>query len=485
MGSGATYSPGAWFALVSASAAVLVDPELPSDRLDELWRAVSAGDDPERTLAVLTRHGSLIAPAFALAQVDGDEVRLVSRGRIGVTLQTPEGHPRQVHAPRDSGWVDERVSTADTVWMVRPGAALDGVALPVAAAAVLADVVAWLPLAGSSAVPVLGERVAQESSAAATSPTRPIQLDQIVPAGAAPAAPQAGAVAVEVPDDTESVRRGGRAWTPEEIRAAAGRTTAGLGSHARRRYGAWDWSSDRGRSGAVVPQSRRPAAPNTRHDDSPHVPEEPVEAAPDGTEPDETAPDETDLVETPSADDASSVVAPAAAVVPEPVAEEPVADEPGVDEPVASEDSAPQPGDSGPVSSGPDDPEPEDLEPVVSEPVGSTPEAACGVLVFEDGATVLVDGPVLIGRAPSEPKGTDHPATLVEITTGGRGISRNHVRIDVGVGGAFAIDLGSRNGCAITDPDGVTTRLIPWFPHPLRVGSRLTYAEASCEFREA
>jgi pSer/pThr/pTyr-binding forkhead associated (FHA) protein len=67
----------------------------------------------------------------------------------------------------------------------------------------------------------------------------------------------------------------------------------------------------------------------------------------------------------------------------------------------------------------------------------------------------------------------------------GRGISRNHLRIDVGIGGLFVIDLGSRNGSSLEAPGSTPVRLDAWVPYPLRPGMKLTFADSWCVFSEA
>lgn len=126
MSSGATYSPGAWFALVSPSAAVLVDPELSSERLDELWQVVQNGSGAERARAVIRDGNPRMVPAFALAMVQASGVMLIVRGRIGVTVQSRGGGVRQVLAPADGTVLEETVASTDTVWFVRPGGARTG-----------------------------------------------------------------------------------------------------------------------------------------------------------------------------------------------------------------------------------------------------------------------------------------------------------------------------------------------------------------------
>jgi len=102
--------------------------------------------------------------------------------------------------------------------------------------------------------------------------------------------------------------------------------------------------------------------------------------------------------------------------------------------------------------------------------------------VFADGSEIVIDGSVIIGRSPTQTD-PDRPARLVTVRGEGRGVSRNHLRIDVRDAGAYAVDLASRNGSAITPPEGERVRLEAGTPYRLSAGSRLTVADLTCEFR--
>ncbi len=432
MSSGATYSPGAWFALVTPSAAVLVDPELPSDRLDELWHAVQSGEGAARALSVIAEGNPRVMPAFALAAVESKGVRLVVRGRIAVTVQSRTGEVRQISVPAGRSPYEEWLSTTDTVWFVRPGARPDGVALPIVAAAVLADVLAWQPMPGMDgwAVVASGQR------------SRTVEAPPIVAAPARADTPQTEPDVEEPPAalaDTVASRR----RSPQEIRAATGRTSAGLGSHLRRRYGAWDWSLP-DRAAASVPQARNGTdEPDVEPNVEPYV------------EPDDVAP--APSPELPAQPASSEVLSQAELSQAELSQAEP-SDQPPA-EPAAPERVEPEPGAEQPVT--------------------------YGMLRFSDGKQVRIAGPVIIGRAPSQAgNGRDRPAQLVTVPGAGRGLSRNHVRIDVGVGGLFVIDLGSRNGSSLEATGSAPVRMDAWVPYPLRPGMTLSFADSSCVFGE-
>ncbi|MFZ0158724.1 MAG: FHA domain-containing protein, partial [Kineosporiaceae bacterium] len=180
---------------------------------------------------------------------------------------------------------------------------------------------------------------------------------------------------------------------------------------------------------------------------------------------------------------------PPESVVPESVVPEPN-DPDAVADREAEVDAAPdpeQPPGTVPEPEPGSEPEPQPGQESEPEP-GSEPEpraAVChGVLEFDDGRRVEVDGPVIIGRAPSQVEG-DRPARLVPVPEASRGLSRNHVRIDVGLQGPFVVDLGSRNGTTMRIPGRTAVRLDPWMPYPLDVGAELVFAQIICTFRGA
>lgn len=392
---GATYSPGRWLALVAPTVAVLIEPGLPGARLDELWRTVQAQQGADPVLAVISKADADGRPAFALAALDGSSVRLIVRGPVQLTVQEELGREREIPVAGEHAWGEETVSVSDVLWFVRPGGRADGVALPIVSGAVLTDVLVWQATV-----------------------VRPLK-------------------AVPLPGPRE---------TPVAVRRSAG-----LGSHPRRRYGAWDWSlapvpgaSARADLGAGVDT----AVPDTR--DVPTVrPEVPNGAVP--------------LPETHTGQE------------PEPLVEQRADDE------AAVENESPT---GVPVAHAPEGGE------VLPEPPplpGSEPEprarVRCGVLEFDDGERVDVDGPVIIGRAPSQVEG-DRPARLVPVPEANRGLSRNHVRIDVGLHGPFVVDLGSRNGTTMRSPGRTAVRLDPWMPYPLDSGAELVFAQIICTFRD-
>lgn len=630
---GATYSPGEWIALVSRTAAVLIDPEVPGPALDTLWRAVESGQGVDAALDVLAEHVSNHTLDFALAVRETESVRLVIGGALELTVQQPSGNERLVRG--GTGRREERAALDDVVWFTRPGGRTDGLALPIAIGAVLADMLSWQSAEPAPAPGRMG-LVPGRYAPAGMGTSRPVASARL-DARAVLDAPAHGnlftapaAVAGGRPDDRNGDQRL--------------RRSPGLGSHPRRRYGPADWSltphdvpeevPSHGigidtavpeiRAGlsldpvaervAAAPRGRRAARHSSAPADLPSVEQAPVEQAPVVQTP--VAPVVAEPIEPPVATAPPTAAIPvpvppsegrpeaswaelveprvseaelpetelAEAELPEAELAEPTRVEPITAEPKVAEPEVVEPVLAGPAapfvdpfadpvpaeSAGSDDfswmspaqradaewtvaqppweadrveaeqfwapeeqPEPVPAPPVapVAQPaaqiapeppiatpappaappapvvpppvapaapappavpaepevtstpaIGGASSSLIGVLVFSDGTEVVVDGPVIIGRAPSQTD-RDRPARLVTVRGEGRGVSRNHLRIDVGTTGPFAIDLGSRNGSTLTAPGGDQVAMDSWMPYPLQPGSQLTVADLVCYYR--
>lgn len=114
-----------------------------------------------------------------------------------------------------------------------------------------------------------------------------------------------------------------------------------------------------------------------------------------------------------------------------------------------------------------DDPEEDDGAP------GAGPWTVA-TLLFSHGETVAVDGPVLVGRAPS-PRPGSPGAHLVAVPSPQQEVSSTHLEIRPGdgldLGTAVAIDLGSTNGTVVVHPGLPASDLRPGEPHALLPGA--------------
>jgi hypothetical protein len=117
--------------------AAFVEPTLSSARLDALWDVVLGARGVDEALALLDAD---VQPtgAFAVAATQGDQLRVVVRGPVSVTVQDLDGE-------RVLGAGDAVMQAPGAVWFAYDGARDDGSALPMICGVVSADVLGWQP----------------------------------------------------------------------------------------------------------------------------------------------------------------------------------------------------------------------------------------------------------------------------------------------------------------------------------------------------
>ncbi len=105
------------------------------------------------------------------------------------------------------------------------------------------------------------------------------------------------------------------------------------------------------------------------------------------------------------------------------------------------------------------------------------------VAVLDDGRTLPVEGPMLVGRDPSalpeEPM-----AVMVPVADQGRSVSKTHLLLDVGPGGVKVTDRYSTNGVVLVS-DGVELACVPGEPTPVLEGSTVRFGDRSLVVRHA
>jgi hypothetical protein len=97
---------------------------------------------------------------------------------------------------------------------------------------------------------------------------------------------------------------------------------------------------------------------------------------------------------------------------------------------------------------------------------------------LDDGRDVELDRTVLIGRNPAGHPG-EESVQLVPVTDPGRSISKTHLHLLAGNGGAWVTDRNSTNGSAVTTPDGIRTALVAGEPTLVRPGSTVHFGDRS------
>ena len=97
---------------------------------------------------------------------------------------------------------------------------------------------------------------------------------------------------------------------------------------------------------------------------------------------------------------------------------------------------------------------------------------------LDDGRDIELDRTVLIGRNPAGHAGED-TAQLIPAADPGRSISKTHLHLLAGNGGAWVTYRDSTNGSSVTTPDGIRTALAAGEPTHVRPGSTVHFGDRS------
>jgi uncharacterized RDD family membrane protein YckC len=116
---------------------------------------------------------------------------------------------------------------------------------------------------------------------------------------------------------------------------------------------------------------------------------------------------------------------------------------------------------------------------VTAEPAPST--AAGWLAALDDGRTLTLAGPVILGRDPIA-RSEEHSAVTVPIADDGRSVSKTHLRLDVGSAGVAVTDRHSTNGVVVVTA-GVELRCVPGVATPVPEGSIVRFGDRSLAVR--
>jgi uncharacterized RDD family membrane protein YckC len=97
---------------------------------------------------------------------------------------------------------------------------------------------------------------------------------------------------------------------------------------------------------------------------------------------------------------------------------------------------------------------------------------------LDDGRDIELDRTALIGRNPAGHPG-EESVQLIPVADPGRSISKTHLHLLAGNGGAWVTDRNSTNGSAVTTPDGIRTALAAGEPTHVRPGSTVHFGDRS------
>jgi len=122
-----SFEPGSDVGLVSRYTVGLIERDNPSTRA-RLWELVADEASLDDILDELSSTGLKALPDFGIAQVEGDLVRVVARGRTTITAELASGDQHEIDPSGVHTWIEEVV--ADVVGLTLALAPLDDAATP-------------------------------------------------------------------------------------------------------------------------------------------------------------------------------------------------------------------------------------------------------------------------------------------------------------------------------------------------------------------
>ncbi len=427
-----SFEPGGDVGLVSRHTVGLIERDNPSTR-ERLWEFVADDSPLDDILDELSSTGLKALPDFGIAQVEGDTVRVVARGRTTISAELASGDEHVIDPSGVRTWIEEVVSDVVALTIALAASDDDGPSSTEAFAVLAGSVPARsvtrrFDVADPHAAEAIDNWVAQPVEADAAS----VEADELQP------------------DDEDDVAE----ETPEPVAETdAGRSAApdDVESDDADQGGSW-FASDRDAAAAEVPP--QPASPQPA---GPPV----VDAQPASPQP--AGPPVVDA-QPASPQPAGPPVVDAQPASPPPSGPGAGGPPPAATVVVGSADGPVR----GPVSSIFDAEEPADpvvptlptQDPTVRpDPAGpsdiAVPVAAevHGILAFSNGERINVDRSVLIGRNPKVAGaiegGLPH---IMKFEGPGQGLSRTHAEVRIEGGEMLLEDLQSTNGTEVQLP---------------------------------
>ncbi|GAB4012368.1 FHA domain-containing protein [Nocardioides ultimimeridianus] len=417
-----SYRPGSWYAVFGPQVAVVL-PAAQKEYVASLWSLVDGGSGFDEVLDALLASGLSRLPGFALVSTGAGPTRVLLRG-VGTSATATSADGEVVLDGAAGGTWVERSIDGITSLTVQVEDAADADGGEQADLAIPAGLVRVARIDRPAVVPVTGSHVAAPVAAV------PDAID------APPFDVPAAQGAAEAPAPLEPSPLDNERWTEPTF---AGEPLP---------------------PGVVDPRTEEPAADDAEQpadnadtpdtdSDTPADTEQPAEPAPAGWVTPWGQPE--------------APAAPAAPATPEVVA------------PVPGFAPPPPPPSGGAPSLAPPPPLPiGSWEAASPSPVAADTSGPVAKLVVSDGQTVLVDGVVLIGRAPEARRftSTEQPQ-LITVPSRLHEISSTHIEIRPGTGtdqgSAVVTDMGSTNGTVLVQPGvgpedlkpGIAVALVP------------------------
>jgi hypothetical protein len=109
----------------------------------------------------------------------------------------------------------------------------------------------------------------------------------------------------------------------------------------------------------------------------------------------------------------------------------------------------------------------------LATPIVEVPQPVLAELAGDDGTTMGIRGPIIVGRNPDPAAaGLDDDAERFPLPERA-GVSRTHVVVSADGWTITATDCGSRRGTELARPGAALVRLEPWTSHEVQVGDEL------------
>lgn len=114
-----TYEPGQWTGLIAPGCVALLPPKTDNAIIKRLWESMLDGEDLMSQLMVITDGQFSGLGAFAIAQIEGNQVHMMLRGDIDLTIGTANGE-QHYSAQAVSTWLEQIVDDAASLTLRAP-----------------------------------------------------------------------------------------------------------------------------------------------------------------------------------------------------------------------------------------------------------------------------------------------------------------------------------------------------------------------------
>lgn len=131
------YTEGDWYVVAREHGVAMLPPSVPDTLLDQIWIALDSGGLSHVIEALTVGAGLTLweLPPFAVAVVDGDDVRVAVRGDVRLTSDDGGRHD-SITGGQAHTWVEQVVPTTAALVITPPGATVSDASMPLASGVV-------------------------------------------------------------------------------------------------------------------------------------------------------------------------------------------------------------------------------------------------------------------------------------------------------------------------------------------------------------